>query len=116
MIQFAVRHNAMPGRKEDINQYTESQEENMHVASLYTHTFMICKLILIIMKEPMARDEMLRLSMVDGQLQPVSQLQDYANRGLSLEERSLWEFFKDKYKGFKLRSASNGKNSSCASD
>ena len=116
MIQFAVRHNAMPGRNEDVNQYTEFQEENTHVVSLYTHIFAIRKLIFIIMKEPIGGDEMLRLSMVDGQLQPVSQLRDYANRGPSLEELSLWEFFRDTYKGLKLRSASNGKNPSHASD
>ena len=116
MIQFAVSHNSMPGRKQDVNQSTEFPEENMHVVSLYTQIFAIRKLIFIIMKEPMAGDEMLRLSMVDGQLQPVSQLRDYANQGPSLEELSLWEFFRDTYKGLKLRSASNGKTSSGASD
>ena len=115
MIQLAVRRNAMAGRKDDV-QYTEFPEENIHVVSLYTQIFAIRKLKINVMKEPMAGDEILRLSMVDGQLQPVSQLRDYANRGPSLEDLSLWEFFRDTYKGLKLKSASNGKNLSHASD
>lgn len=59
---------------------------------------------------------MLWLSVVDGQLQQVSQLKDYTNWGISLEELSLWEFFRDTYNGLKLRSSPHAKEGSCASD
>jgi len=58
----------------------------------------------------------LRLSVVDGQLQPVSQLRDYANRGTSLEELSLWEFFRDTYNGLKLKSSTQAKDAFRVSD
>ena len=56
----------------------------------------------IVIQEHVGEDEMLRLTIVDRQLKPVSQLRDYTNWGLSLEELSLWEFFRDTYNGLKL--------------
>jgi len=53
---------------------------------------------------------------VDGQLRPVSQLTDYANRGPSLEHLSLWEFFRDTYNGLKLGSSTKGKEAYCVSE
>jgi hypothetical protein len=58
----------------------------------------------------------LRLSVIDGQLQPVSQMKDYANRGLSLEDLSFWEFVRDTYNGFKLTSASDNRRTLHVSD
>jgi PIF1-like helicase len=46
----------------------------------------------------------MKLSIVDGQLQSISQLKDYANRGKSLEALSLREFVRDTYTGSKLQS------------
>jgi hypothetical protein len=58
----------------------------------------------------------MKLTMVNGQLEYVSQLKDYANRGESLETLSLWEFVRDTYNGSKLPSDSKGKRANHFSD
>jgi PIF1-like helicase len=54
--------------------------------------------------------------MVNGQLETISQLKDYANRGKSLETLSLWEFVRDTYNGSKLTSDSELKRNKRFSD
>jgi hypothetical protein len=54
--------------------------------------------------------------MVNGQLEYISQLKDYANRGISLEALSLWEFVRDTYNGSKLPSNPERKKSNLSSD
>ena len=57
----------------------------------------------------------MRLS-IDGQLQPVSQMKDYTNQGLSLEDLLFWEFVRDTYNGSKLTSASDNRRMLHVSD
>jgi hypothetical protein len=64
----------------------------------------------------MNEDDTIQLAMVDGRLQLVSRLKDYANCGLSLENLSLWEFVRDTYNGSKLGLDSGGKSAVHASE
>ena len=70
------------------------------------HVFFDAKLGQAVPMMPSEDNEVLRLKVVDGQLQPISQLNDYANRGPSLDKLSLWEFFRDTYNGVKVKSVS----------
>jgi hypothetical protein len=58
----------------------------------------------------------MNLSMVNGQLESVSQLKDYANRGRSLEGLSLWKFVRDTYNGSKLPLNTKRKKGNLPSD
>jgi hypothetical protein len=64
----------------------------------------------------MNEDDTIQLAMVDGRLQLVSRLKDYANHRLSLENLSLWEFVRDGYNGSKLGLDSGEKSAVHASE